>query len=126
MSETRPKRRVEFIEAYWTGGELGSDFHWCDNHGELIRCRDCKNYEAPDEESPSKCLLMHKWMPMSPDWYCADGEPKEQETKQVGLYGKEDWLGLVRVCPDCEAEWMGDESETHFCPNCGRPVKRDD
>ena len=48
---------------------------------------------------------------------------KEQEPKQVGLYGKEDWYGLVCVCPDCKAVWMSGESETHFCPNCGRPVK---
>lgn len=48
---------------------------------------------------------------------------KEQEAKQVELYGKEDWYGLVCVCPDCKAVWMGSEAETHFCPNCGRPVK---
>ena len=50
---------------------------------------------------------------------------KEQEPKPVGLYGKDDWYGLVCVCPDCKAEWMGDESNTHFCPNCGRSVKWD-
>ena len=51
---------------------------------------------------------------------------KEQEAvepKQVGLYGKEDWYGLVCVCPDCKAEWMSDEADTHFCPKCGRAVK---
>lgn len=54
---------------------------------------------------------------------------EEQETvepKQVELYGKEDWYGLVCVCPDCKAVWMGSESETHFCPNCGRTVKWND
>lgn len=44
MSETRTKRKVEFIESYWTGGEYGSDYHWNDNHGELIRCRDCRHW----------------------------------------------------------------------------------
>jgi hypothetical protein len=51
---------------------------------------------------------------------------KEQEAvepKQVDLYGKDDWYGLVCVCPHCKAEWMGCESETHFCPNCGQAVK---
>lgn len=51
---------------------------------------------------------------------------KEQETvepKQVGLYGKEDWYGLVCVCPDCKAEWMSNEADTHFCPKCGQAVK---
>ena len=43
MSETRQKRKVEFIESYWTGGEYGSDYRWNDNHGELIRCKECKH-----------------------------------------------------------------------------------
>lgn len=50
-------------------------------------------------------------------------EQKTKQVKQVELYGKDDWYGLVCVCPDCKAEWMGDESETHFCPNCGQAVK---
>jgi hypothetical protein len=51
---------------------------------------------------------------------------KEQEgvkPKQVELYGKDDWYGLVCVCPDCKAEWMSDKADTHFCPKCGRTVK---
>jgi len=43
--------------------------------------------------------------------------------KQVGLYGKEDWYGLVCVCPDCDAEWMSGKDETNFCPKCGTAVK---
>ena len=51
---------------------------------------------------------------------------KEQEVvepKQVDLYGNDEWWGLVCVCPDCNAEWMTDKANTHFCPNCGRSVK---
>lgn len=51
---------------------------------------------------------------------------KEQEAvepKQVYLYGKDDWYGLVCVCPDCKAEWMSDKEDTHFCPKCGMAVK---
>jgi hypothetical protein len=51
---------------------------------------------------------------------------KEQEAvepKQVDLYGKDEWWGLVCVCPDCKAEWMSDKADTHFCPKCGRSVK---
>jgi len=51
---------------------------------------------------------------------------KEQEAvepKQVDLYGNDEWWGLVCVCTDCNAEWMTDKANTHFCPNCGRPVK---
>jgi predicted RNA-binding Zn-ribbon protein involved in translation (DUF1610 family) len=45
------------------------------------------------------------------------------EPKQVDLYGKDEWLGFVCVCPYCKAEWMSATDDTHFCPNCGRPVK---
>ena len=48
---------------------------------------------------------------------------KEQEAKQVVLYDKEEWLGLVCVCPDCKASWMTAKANTHFCPNCGQAVK---
>lgn len=52
---------------------------------------------------------------------------KPQEPKPVGLlYEKENWYGLVCVCPDCKAEWMSDKPDTHFCPNCGQVVKWDD
>lgn len=71
MSERGEKRKVEFIESYWTGGELGSDYQWSDNHGELVRCRECirrGTYDCPiyvggdaDHGSPD-------------DWFCADGE----------------------------------------------------
>ena len=76
MSESRPeKRRVEFIESYWTGGELGSDYQWNDNHGELVRCRDCKHRDPEDH----KCDCGHgiQWqLPRQDDWFCADGERK--------------------------------------------------
>ena len=51
---------------------------------------------------------------------------KEQEAvepKQVDLYVREDWWGLVCVCPDCKVEWISNEAHTHYCPNCGKPVK---
>lgn len=47
----------------------------------------------------------------------------DEEPKKVGLYGKEDWYGLVCVCPDCDAEWMSGKDETNFCPKCGTAVK---
>lgn len=47
MSETRPeKRKIEFIESYWTGGIHGGDYQWNDNHGELIRCKDCVSFKG--------------------------------------------------------------------------------
>lgn len=69
MSETREKRKVEFIESYWTGGEFGSDYKWNDNHGELIRCKDCVHY---DEDG--YCDI--QWTTSGDNWFCGDGERK--------------------------------------------------
>ena len=73
----RPKRKVEFIESYWTGGELGSDYQWSDNHGELIRCRDCKYAPSngyPPEELPY--LYPCKNLMRDQDWFCGYGKHK--------------------------------------------------
>ena len=70
MSESRPqKRKIEFIESYWTGGEFGSDYQWNDNHGELIRCKDCRHYDVDFCKN-------RKWE-TSPDWFCGDGKRKD-------------------------------------------------
>ena len=81
MSENRPqKRKIEFIESYWTGGEFGSDYQWNDNHGELIRYRDCKHgsnvYNAKDEPMVDCELRGDNWL-LTPYWFCADGERRE-------------------------------------------------
>lgn len=77
MSERPEKRRIEFIESYWTGGELGSDYQWNDNHGELVRCKDCRYcFVDGDNVSFNMCLLNHSRV-QPDDWYCADGKRKE-------------------------------------------------
>lgn len=74
MSESRPeKRKVEMIESYWTGGEYGSDYVWNDNHGELVRCRDCKHWNADAHD----CNIKAGWFACGADWFCADGERKQ-------------------------------------------------
>ncbi len=82
MSE-RPKRKIEFIESYWTGGELGSDYRWNDNHGELVRCKDCKYRsiyctEATDGTTLYTCNHpCANDVPRPFDWFCADGERRD-------------------------------------------------
>lgn len=71
MSETREKRKVEFIESYWTGGEYGSDYHWNDNHGELIRCKNCTF------RNETNCPQYYRRKELPDDWFCADGKRKE-------------------------------------------------
>ena len=59
------QKRVEFIESYIKIGNC--DYQWNDNHGELIRCKDCKHWNQR-----IRCRK-HK------DWYCADGVRKDSE-----------------------------------------------
>ena len=73
MSDRPQKRIVEFIESYWTGGELGSDYQWNDNHGELIRCKDCKWYD----EQISMCD--NCGLPREQTFFCADGERRQND-----------------------------------------------
>lgn len=86
MSESRPKKRkIEFIESYWTGGELGSDYQWNDNHGELIRCKDCKHAHKTYDGDCKYCDMFtdDDGYPIeryrSGDWFCADGKRREKE-----------------------------------------------
>jgi hypothetical protein len=65
------REKVEFIESYIK--VQGGDYQWNDNHGELIRCRDCRYYDG------TECLIKKGWFPVQPDWYCADGKRKEQD-----------------------------------------------
>jgi hypothetical protein len=76
MSERGEKRKVEFIESYWTGGEYGSDYIWSDNHGELVRCKDCKYWS---KEHDQNCMIKQGWFPVKPDWFCADGERRDED-----------------------------------------------
>lgn len=69
MSDRPEKRMVEFIESYWTGGEFGADYQWNDNHGELVRCKDCTHAEH--------CEIYAGWDGQNPEWYCGDGERKK-------------------------------------------------
>ena len=69
-------RKVEFIESYV---KVGNDYQWNDNHGELIRCKDCK-YVGTDATC---CLVCNReGMGLRPfhvyhDDYCTYAEPKE-------------------------------------------------
>lgn len=41
----REMKRVEMIEEY-LHDENGGDYIWHDNHGILVRCKDCKHYDG--------------------------------------------------------------------------------
>lgn len=74
---------------------------------------------------PVCCEKIEKWIDEALDLIREQPQQEAVEPKQVDLYGKYEWYGLVCVCHDCKAEWMSDKDDTHFCPNCGRKVKWD-
>lgn len=69
--------KVEFIESYIKIGN--SHYKWNDNHGELIRCNDCKwrgTYQCP-------IYIGGDGMRGRPDdWFCADGKRKKEHDDQ--------------------------------------------
>ena len=64
MSNVEKPVKVEFIESYIKGVNGSADYQWNDNHGELIRCKNCKNYED------TGLCLVHRFY-QNEDWYCA-------------------------------------------------------
>lgn len=72
-------KKVEFIESYIKHGN--GDYTWNDNHGELIRCKDCKHrgYSMYCPVALIVDLLKDTRVfeyKVSDDWFCADGERK--------------------------------------------------
>ena len=71
---------VEFIESYIKIGN--GDYQWNDNHGELIRCKDCKygymtkNGAGEDAVECSNHYISLDSICRQQDWFCAEGECK--------------------------------------------------
>ena len=64
------KNKVEFIESYIKIGN--GDYQWNDNHGELIRCKDCNFKQKSTVDGRWWCNRLEKFC--DNDWFCADGE----------------------------------------------------
>ena len=67
--------KVEFIESYI---RVGNDYQWHDNHGELVRCRDCKWCHAGYCERADILIPNGRQDDDWEEWFCADGERKEE------------------------------------------------
>lgn len=71
------REKVEFIESYIK--VQGGDYQWNDNHGELVRCMDCKHYFFGECENDyvlrriSDCGSKPCFH-VDPEWFCGDGE----------------------------------------------------
>lgn len=59
--------KVEFIESYI---KVGNDYQWNDNHGELIRCKNCRTYDFENN------CCAYTGMDIREDGYCSFGERK--------------------------------------------------
>jgi hypothetical protein len=68
--ESRTMKHVEMIIDYVVDGD---DFQYCDNHGRLIRCKDCKHFD--EENGVCKVDGNGGWQA---DDFCSTGERKEQ------------------------------------------------
>lgn len=65
-------QKVEFIESYIRLDN--GDYQWNDNHGELVRCKDCRYYNEEDHD----CNITSGYFHVEGDWFCADGERNEE------------------------------------------------
>ena len=69
--------KIEFIESYIRDEEhCGGDYKWNDNHGELIRCRDCKHGVWYIEDKIVCKHVMYERV-MNPSDYCSYGEKED-------------------------------------------------
>ena len=69
--EMEMNQKVEFIESYIKIGN--GDYQWNDNHGELIRCKDCKWFHKLDSEK-NLCECIYHGFITNEDKYCWWGE----------------------------------------------------
>lgn len=63
-------QRIEFIESY---RKIGNDYQWSDNHGELVRCKDCKEWD--EEKHWCNIRDSYGW-DYKPNDYCSYGVRK--------------------------------------------------
>ena len=75
--------KIEFIESYI---KVGCEYQYNDNHGELIRCKDCKYFELdhwvnvngqPLIVAHEICAAWGDGCKTKPEGYCYMGERKE-------------------------------------------------
>ena len=70
--------KIEFIESYIKHD--GSDYEWSDNHGELIRCKNCRYWQDNQEgHYPHKDCPWDKGETPDADDYCSFAEKRVYE-----------------------------------------------
>lgn len=66
------KRKVEFIESYI---KVRNDYQWNDNHGELIRCKDCTEWKVSRTVKKNYCRKIG--CVVGEDDFCSKAELKD-------------------------------------------------
>ena len=71
--------------------------------GALVRCRECRHYMPPlSGYTKGECLAKAGYFPVDTDWFCADGERKEQPENVNRCVCCGEIIPEGRqVCPDC-------------------------
>lgn len=44
----------------------------------VVRCKDCRHCTFSDGEQLADCMIKQGWFPVKPEWFCADGERREE------------------------------------------------
>lgn len=85
------------------------NYEYYDNHGMIVRCRDCVHYRELNY-----CYHLNRHKPN--DWYCADGERKIEELKdRICIeHGGQCKHEPHQHCPNEHVEACGE----YQCPLC--------
>lgn len=81
---------VEMIVEYLTDG---SDFQYYDNHGTVIRCKNCALYGT------NECNMRHGFMGIKDDDYCSYGEKKMDDYDDTDDYEELDFVQPHKKIP---------------------------
>ena len=73
-------KKIEFIESY-IKGRSGYDYIWSDNHGELIRCCDCRYWNAQSFEVP-QCTRLVITFDAPAEGYCFKAVKKDDSSSE--------------------------------------------
>ena len=67
-------KKIEFIESYRIPDD-GGDYQWDDNHGRLIRCKDCKWWGRKDiYKDGTEMIVCKKGRSVIPEGFCHHAE----------------------------------------------------
>ena len=127
---------------------------------QVVRCKDCKHrpigtnrddLEFPDDKCPCKCEdYWYSWKP-SDNWFCGNGERKDDEAEEItSIIGRDAttvdavpvrhgrWVSSDSPCGIacsvcgvpvddfcCSVDYIDMNYQPNFCPNCGADMRKD-